>query len=161
MRVGLDVGRRAGTDGRGTEGRHKPLQASGGVSSAAAPGRRGVPAAPPSAASAAGSPAPAGARLCAGAGYPCRDGQTDINVATPTWPPGRGLSHPHDPGPILGHLLWLKSSSRCSSRWARDSRMGFGTFLGWMRPSWTSVATSKERTSLLSPSGGVAGISRG
>lgn len=85
----------------------------------------------------------------------------DFNGATPTWPPSWGLSRPHAPGPIPAHLLWLKSSSRCSSRWLWDSRTGFGTFLGWMRPPWPSVAMSGERTSLPSPSGGVAGVTGG
>lgn len=153
-------GWRAGAGGQGTEGRHKPPPASGGVSSAAAPGRRGVPAAPPPAAAAAGSPAPAGALPGAAAGAPCADGQTDVDKATPTWPPGWGPSCP-PPAPVPTHLLWLKSSSRCSSRWLRDSRTGFGNFLGWMRPPWPSVAMVREGTSPPSPSAGVAGVSGG
>lgn len=42
----------------------------------------------------------------------------------PTQPPSWRQARPY------AHLLWLKSSSRCRSRWLRDSRIGFGTFLG-------------------------------
>lgn len=89
--------------------------------------------------------------------------QTDRQMLTRPPP----LGHPAGnrpvppPAPVPTHLLWLKSSSRCSSRWLRDSRTGFGNFLGWMRPPWPSVAMVREGTSPPSPSAGVAGVSGG